>query len=224
LPRRDHCLWIRKAPFLAPRRWCSATCPVAGCSCRATWTRFARQLADALAELHQLPIGELGFLPRRPPRLERGPASDDPLEAEVWSALRALWPAVEVAQPEPVLIHGDYWPGNTIWQRGRLSGVVDWEMAQVGNPARDVATCRCDLSVLFDVSAADVFTRRYECQRGHPVVDQRFWDLYVVSIAMRWMHEWVVGYQALGRADLDGPTAQARLARYARTRLAVAGA
>jgi len=184
---------------------------------------YVGQLADTLAELHQLPVDDLDFLPRRPPRLDRGASSEDALEAEVWSALRALWPDVERAQPEPVLVHGDYWPGNTIWRRERLSGVVDWEMAQVGNPARDLATCRCDLSILFDVAVADAFTSRYERHLGHPVVDLGFWDLYVVSIALRYIGEWVAGYQALGRADLDGPTAKARLAEYARSRLAVAG-
>ena len=27
---------------------------------------------------------------------------------------------------EPVLIHGDFFSGNLVWSRGRLTGVVDW--------------------------------------------------------------------------------------------------
>ena len=38
------------------------------------------------------------------------------------------------------LVHGDYWPGNLLWQRGRLTGVVDWEEPRLGDPSRDVAT------------------------------------------------------------------------------------
>jgi aminoglycoside phosphotransferase (APT) family kinase protein len=180
---------------------------------------YLQQLADALAELHQVPTAEVAFLLPRPPRVDRGPSRDDVLEAEVWSTLRALWPPVEQAQRSN-LVHGDYWPGNTIWHRERLSGVIDWEMAHLGDPARDVATCRCDLSILFDVDAADEFTRRYERARGAAAADLDFWNLFITSNAMRYMHEWVAGYQALGRADLDGPTALARLDDYARTLLA----
>jgi aminoglycoside phosphotransferase (APT) family kinase protein len=181
---------------------------------------YLQELADALVQVHRVPLAEVDFLPRRPPRVERGPSSDDPLEAAVWAALRGLWPAVERGTPPRALIHGDYWPGNTIWHRARLSGVVDWEMAQVDDPVRDVATCRTDLAVLFGPEAAADFTRRFEQARGAAVEGLAFWDLYVVALAMRWMAFWAVGYQALGRQDLDEATAQARLAAYARLLLA----
>ena len=36
-------------------------------------------------------------------------------------------------------MHGDYWPGNLLLHRGRVSGVVDWEAgALAGEPLRDV--------------------------------------------------------------------------------------
>jgi len=43
-------------------------------------------------------------------------------------------------QFEPVLRHGDLWWANLRVQDGRLSGVVDWENAGVGDPAEDLAT------------------------------------------------------------------------------------
>ena len=106
------------------------------------------------------------------------------------------------------LLHGDFWPGNTVWYRERLSGVIDWEMAHRGDPARDVATCRGDLAILFGRAAADDFTRRYEAARGAPVHGLAFWNLYTVRGAMRYMDEWAVGYRALDRPDLDGPAAR----------------
>ncbi len=45
-----------------------------------------------------------------------------------------------------MLLHGDLWPGNVLWQDGRLVAVVDWEDGAVGAPLIDVASARGDLS------------------------------------------------------------------------------
>ena len=37
-----------------------------------------------------------------------------------------------------VLTHHDFWSGNTLWQRGVLTGVVDWAGAAVGPRGFDV--------------------------------------------------------------------------------------
>jgi aminoglycoside phosphotransferase (APT) family kinase protein len=42
-------------------------------------------------------------------------------------------------RPEPpVLVHGDYHFGNMLFDRGRVAAVVDWEIAQLGQPLLDV--------------------------------------------------------------------------------------
>ncbi|HET6315333.1 MAG TPA: phosphotransferase, partial [Chloroflexota bacterium] len=108
---------------------------------------YIEQLAGALALLHGLSADGLEFLPLQGKRaqgvLERGAAGYDPLLMRVWDAIRSMWPAIDHQRR---LIHADYWPGNTIWYRERLVGVIDWELAALGSPARDVATCRCDLN------------------------------------------------------------------------------
>jgi aminoglycoside phosphotransferase (APT) family kinase protein len=40
--------------------------------------------------------------------------------------------------PAPALVHGDYQPGNLLYERGRLSGIIDWELASIGSPLLDV--------------------------------------------------------------------------------------
>ena len=36
------------------------------------------------------------------------------------------------------VVHGDFWPGNLLVERGRVLGVIDWEAARpAGTPARD---------------------------------------------------------------------------------------
>ncbi len=42
----------------------------------------------------------------------------------------------------PVLVHGDLWPGNVLMRDGTASGLVDWTMGAVGDPALDVGFAR----------------------------------------------------------------------------------
>ena len=42
-------------------------------------------------------------------------------------------------EPEMLVCHGDLGPWNCLQQNGRLSGVIDWDLARYGNPLDDVA-------------------------------------------------------------------------------------
>ena len=42
------------------------------------------------------------------------------------------------ASPPAALVHGDYQPGNVLYDGGRLSGVIDWELASIGSALLDV--------------------------------------------------------------------------------------
>lgn len=185
---------------------------------------YIKQLASTLATLHQVPAAAVGFLPDEyqfvAKHIARGPSSADPVEIEVCAALTSRWPALDSGARRRAFIHGDFWPGNTIWYRERLIGVIDWEMTRLGDPAKDVATCRCDLSMLFNAEAAEAFTRHYEARIGAAVANLTFWDLYVVRGARRYLHEWVKGYEALGRTDLTEPVARGRVTDYVRRVLA----
>jgi aminoglycoside phosphotransferase (APT) family kinase protein len=182
------------------------------------------QLASTLAKLHQVPVADLGFLPDEhrfvAKHVQRGPSSTDPVEVEVCAVVGSRWPAIDRAPHPRTLIHGDFWPGNTIWYRERLVGVIDWEMTRLGDPAKDVATCRCDLSMLFGAEAAEAFTRHYEARTGGAVADLSFWDLYVVRCALRYLDQWEAGYHALGRTDLTTQIARSRVTSYVRGILA----
>jgi aminoglycoside phosphotransferase (APT) family kinase protein len=39
----------------------------------------------------------------------------------------------------PTLVHGDYHYGNMLFKEGRVVGVLDWEIAQIGQPLLDLA-------------------------------------------------------------------------------------
>ena len=40
--------------------------------------------------------------------------------------------------PAPTLVHGDFQPGNMLYADGRLTGIIDWELASIGAPLLDV--------------------------------------------------------------------------------------
>ncbi len=183
---------------------------------------YIEQIARMLVDLHRLRVGELEFLPNQRDVVERTlaegpPTADDPLQHEVWDAVVALWPRVRESGREwpRALLHGDYWPGNTLWLRGRLVGLVDWAEPQLGDPAQDVATCRGDLTIMFGPQAAGEFLSGYENANGARVANLRFWDLLISTWAVRDIDQWVVVYPVLQRPDVTPELARARIRAFA---------
>jgi aminoglycoside phosphotransferase (APT) family kinase protein len=185
---------------------------------------YLRQLAGTLARLHALPTDGLDFLPDQrdlvSASLARHYVGSDPLQEAIGRMVVARWPAVAAAQSRHALLHGDYWPGNTLWVRGRLVGLVDWEQPRLGGPAKDVATCRGDLTLLLGSQAGDAFVAAYEAAAGYPVTNLAFWDAYVCTWALTEVAEWLPGWQALGRRDLSLETARQRVRGFAEAALA----
>ncbi|MEJ0066454.1 MAG: aminoglycoside phosphotransferase family protein [Caulobacteraceae bacterium] len=62
-----------------------------------------------------------------------GASIDAGAATAVWDAALAAW------RGPPVWVHGDIAPGNLLVQDGRLSGVIDFGQACVGDPACDLA-------------------------------------------------------------------------------------
>jgi aminoglycoside phosphotransferase (APT) family kinase protein len=174
-----------------------------------SWTT---QLAAALAAVHATVLERLpGDFPREAApaeRLERFLARGADVRDPLWDVVaQALTPVAARVKPNPpTLIHGDFWFGNTLWENGRLTGIVDWDGARIADPARDVAIARNDLALLADARGPDIFLDAYQAIRG-PLRELAFWDLYSCLAPIRWLPHWVEGYTELG---LTVPLAQAR--------------
>jgi aminoglycoside phosphotransferase (APT) family kinase protein len=88
-----------------------------------------------------------------------------------WANKPAVWErAIEIFHgPIPdadrTFIHRDFYPGNVLWHRKTVSGLVDWEAASVGPPSMDVAHCRINL-LYQGLDTAEVFTREWEQHTG----------------------------------------------------------
>jgi aminoglycoside phosphotransferase (APT) family kinase protein len=142
---------------------------------------FLATLSGALAEIHAVEGRARELIPAYRRYYDRRCASPP-----AWSRRRGLWErAIEVAsQPPPdgrrCLIHRDYHPENTLWSRGRLTGIVDWTSGSWGAAAVDTGHMRWNLAITYGLDAADAFLHHHRSLASEPLEDQRYWDLVTV--------------------------------------------
>lgn len=150
---------------------------------------FVRQLAGQLAQIHRLDASalDLSFLPRQAEVvsawLRARPALLDETmsEGRIRDTLEAIWPLPPVNPPG--LLHGDFWPGNVLYQEDQIAAVIDWEDAALGDPLADLANGRLEMLWAFGDDVMHSFTRAYAALI--PGIDLRhlpYWDL---SAALR---------------------------------------
>ena len=128
--------------------------------------RWLRRLAEALPAVHAVDIGadEVGVYFNYQQESYAPPA---------WAHKPVVWEkAVElfhgpVLDEDRCFIHRDYHPGNVLWQRGAVTGLVDWQSACVGPPSVDVGHCRANL-LRYAPQLADEFTALTEHALGRP--------------------------------------------------------
>jgi Ser/Thr protein kinase RdoA (MazF antagonist) len=120
---------------------------------------WLRELAAALAPLHrssiQVPFGYRSWNDssgQLPPGWWR--------EAALWDAARSILENQPAYQP--CFIHRDYHPVNVLWEGDRITGIVDWINACMGPAAVDLAHCRLNLALMYDLRAADLFLSAYQ--------------------------------------------------------------
>jgi aminoglycoside phosphotransferase (APT) family kinase protein len=116
------------------------------------------------------------------------------------SLVAARWETI--ASARAVLTHYDFWSGNTLWQDGTLTGVVDWSGAALGPPGFDLGWYRLDLYLLYDERIADMVAESYRAASTVMLPDLLLYDLWATARAHRGVASWVPNYRDLGRPDL----------------------
>jgi aminoglycoside phosphotransferase (APT) family kinase protein len=159
---------------------------------------YTGQLAAALAAVHECGIAraEVAFLAdvrddfARKMGTRWSPPDEYLREAEVLAVLTASWPPAAVNRP--VVLHGDYWPGNVLFRDGRLVGIVDWEDALFGDPLADLAITRLEIGWFFGPAAGQTLTEQYLMLRpGVDTATLALWDLRAALRACRFnMQAW----------------------------------
>lgn len=207
---------------------------------------LAIDLARAMARIHRLDTAGTPFLPRLDPaegvenlaRQFAESGGDRPIIALGLAWLRAhLPPAVP-----PVIVHGDFRIGNLMVSDGHLSGVIDWELAHLGDGHEDLAYgCmtvwrfgRLDRRG-FGLTTIEAMANAYQAAGGEPFDPARFrfwlvyrtvwWALGCLSMGQSWRSgtdrslERVVVARRCAEQELDllllleGDAPQAELAR-----------
>ncbi len=129
---------------------------------------IAAEVMRDLARLHAAPAGHVVL-----DGGGSGPRIADHVRAElaVWRAmydesgrpdalldLAFRWLADAMPDPDgPVaLVHGDAGPGNFLFEHGRLTALIDWELAHLGDPMEDLAwfSMRCVMEPVPDFAAS----------------------------------------------------------------------
>jgi aminoglycoside phosphotransferase (APT) family kinase protein len=137
--------------------------------------RWLTRLAALLPPMHAAALPPPGVI--RPFERYR----QDSYESPRWARRPAIWSrAVELFhQPPPdgvgpeVFTHRDFHPGNVLWRRARVTGVIDWSSASIGPACVDVGHCRGNL-FQYGLEVADRFTEIWERLAGavyHPWAD-----------------------------------------------------
>jgi aminoglycoside phosphotransferase (APT) family kinase protein len=162
--------------------------------------RWVEGLAQVMADLHETPLDGVEAALTQPPWAEtwRPPAGEhDPLTAAAASAVTERLPSLA---SEHVLTHGDFHPGNVLWQRGRVSGVVDWSGARLDSRWSELAYCRTEVCLLLGPDSADRLAAEYSTIVGDASDDLAVYDVMYVLLSRQYAAKALDAYREQGHA------------------------
>ncbi|MGA2255323.1 MAG: phosphotransferase [Thermoguttaceae bacterium] len=160
-----------------------------------------RSIGRAAANVHRMPVGEFRHLASSVDRAQHVKTR----LAELDGALFVEFPsAIEIrewiqghlpAAGSTCLLHGDLLPQNLLWnweessREEPLVGIVDWEMACIGDPAYDLAIVnRGNRNVHGVKEGVEILVEEYLTLGGRPIelTDVRVHELLLI---LRWLEE-----------------------------------
>ena len=137
---------------------------------------FCQQLATTLNALHAVD-SKPSFLPRLADVLAPDIDGRRRGNKRVRAAIRAAFPGIRLNAP--VLLHGDFWLGNLLWEGDQLTGIVDWEDAMLGDPLADLGKSRLEMLWALGAEAMELYTAGYLSLNSALDISARpFWDLW----------------------------------------------
>ncbi|MDF1814326.1 MAG: phosphotransferase [Verrucomicrobiales bacterium] len=158
-----------------------------------------KQMADQLLLIHQTAF-DCSFVNYQIDLPGNTWFGDDSIYKRGHEILSAHWP--ELAGVKTQLLHGDFWPGNLLWNDGRLAAVIDWGDACMGDPLMDLAIARLDVLWAFDIDAMERFTESFCSDRSICVEQLAVWDIYAAMRPEGHLDIWAGAFPKLGRDDV----------------------
>ncbi|MEH7112498.1 phosphotransferase family protein [Neobacillus niacini] len=133
----------------------------------------------------------------------------DPVMVDALEWLKANKPAAQRYS----IIHNDYRTGNLLYENNKITGILDWENAEIGDPMVDVAyVCaksnRMDSPFLCYLLDREMFFDTYSSLTGL-TIDEKVIHYYEVFHQVRF----VLISQSAGKAFATGQTKDLRMAR-----------
>ncbi|WP_445486893.1 phosphotransferase [Niallia sp. 03133] len=177
---------------------------------------YIHQMASCLAAVHHVDCSklDLSFLPKQEElfikMLDISFSSNKELlnERAVKDKIKSVL-LFNHANKE-VILHGDFWPGNILWNEGKLASIIDWEDAAIGDPLADLANGRLEVLFHFGIEAMNHFTNIYQSVMNKlDYTNLPNWDLFAAlrlskfpewgleqnqAKLMRKRHKWFVEY------------------------------
>ncbi|HEY9416977.1 MAG TPA: phosphotransferase family protein [Pseudonocardia sp.] len=155
------------------------------------------QLLDILVAIHSVPVehNDLAHVFGPPPAsvsvavtrlretIEKNAVGPEPILTDALGWLAANLPDC----PDPALVHGDFRAGNLLFEANRISGILDWEFAHLGDPTRDLAWLMAKSNRTSDDLACDMIPtaevlERYRKAGGREIEPGAiaFWDVFML--------------------------------------------
>lgn len=173
------------APSLVLER-CEGTADAVAFLCPenpAVGTALTVDLAEAAARLHAfdwrgaglatvLEGGGLDPVEAARSQVESWEATFRAVRMEVHPVLAAIYGWLRERVPTPArlsVVHGDYRPGNVLFSGARITALLDWEMAHVGDPVEDLAWAYRSFWSPERLLGIDDFVAAYEAAGGSAV-------------------------------------------------------
>lgn len=166
---------------------------------------WAESLAQVLSRIHEVRLedGDHEIFPpgagedarriqENPEYVLEHPLGEDLLRRRVMLASRDL-------ESSHVFSHTDFWPGNTLWENGSMTAVVDWESPATGDREMDVAYCSLDIRYLGMDRVADHFVKGYREVSGDSLPNLSHWEAVGLCRPMPDIGDWVPAWVAMGR-------------------------
>lgn len=147
---------------------------------------FAIGVADALAKLHNMPIGDLSkvlpgsdistkmYMKRLIDEFEENWRCHGEPSAAIEQAYLWLKDHLDFAEGQRSILHCDVGCHNMLGKNGKLTALLDWETAEVGNPARELTYVETHIAQMMPW---DEFLNEYR-QAGGKIPSQQEIDFY----------------------------------------------
>jgi aminoglycoside phosphotransferase len=154
-----------------------------------------REAGAAIAKVHSLSIEPQADLPHRPRPIavddraaerRRGSMPTTPLLQQADERVRLH----SVPGAATVLVHGDVWGGNMLWEGDRCVALIDWKTAGVGDPGVDLGSLRMQMALQYGKDAAADVLEGWERQAGRAASAVPYWDAVAALNTPTVLHGW----------------------------------